>query len=646
MIAGLEQTEVSFLRTLFGDDAAAMQVWTAAGETPVTDPALAAVLCRGLGLTTAELHALTDALDPTFSLSDGVDANGLAALYRLRTVFRLFGWSIADGLRLLACLGADTDPSRAVLMKVDSPEDLIRLCDALDQLAALARWMDSVEISPSTLCAILIPTEAGAVPDLSDTDRAWLDALGTASAPLAIHAETFFEFQDWHGPVFIEAETWLAHLQARGDILHPSGIFRANVTVDQIETVVADMLKTASVDLEHPQNSARREQLVTRLLRLHDNQVQAVLAHIATLSRSLTAAGADPLTRWAQTSPLDLLDILLNDGDDRQRFFWMEGLKRYVSVIEAFGLGDIDLWIAGHRQHWLSATFGANLQPLSLDQLFHLQAFAALQVGAANDATWRGYLAFVNEGQQDADQTDWHIAAVDTLAVLFGTAPEEMTLYLQDILGPEHVPTDIETLETIVRHVRLAEDLAVSADGLLALKAVANAGETADWQAAATAAEAGLAQFNDGSQVPAYRHAFAELKRDALVAAYMKTKVAGDLDLTETIKDRDALYRHLLLDVDVTSAVPTSPIVEAASSLQLYISRALSGLEPEIGFYDRDALQAQWELDQDYRQWEVNQKLALYPQNYIEPELRYVTSPEFDELLQAVSGKSVDTDAV
>ncbi|MEL7043834.1 MAG: neuraminidase-like domain-containing protein, partial [Pseudomonadota bacterium] len=644
-IAGLEQTEVSFLRALFGEEAADLQARTEAGTTPITDPAFAAIISRGLGLTAAELCALTEALDPTFSLSAGVDAKGLAALYRLGTVFRLFGWSVTGGLQLIACLTADTDLSKSLLARVDTPDELAALCDALDQLAALARWMDSAEIPLETLCAILTPTRAEAL-QASDAEQTWLEGLKTACAPLRIQTETFLEFQDWHGSVFIEAETWLAGLQTHGEIIHPSGIFQAGITVDKIETAVTGILEAASVDPEHPQNAARREQLVNRLARLHDNQFQAVLANIATLSRSLTAAGAEPLTRWAQTNPLDLLDILLTEGDDQPRLVCLKEIKRHVTAVEAFGFGDIDLWIVGHRQNWLSATFDTTVQPLDLEQLFHLQAFATLQVGAANDATWRGYLAFVNEGHQDADRTEWHNTATDTLAILLGTTTGDMTLYLENILEPKRIPTDIETLETIARHVRLADDLAISAEDLLALKTAATSEGNVDWQAAANAAEAGLGRFNHGSQIPAYHHAFAELKRDALVAAYMKNKVAGNPDLEGTIKDRDGLYRHLLLDVDVTSAVPTSPIIEATSSLQLYISRALSGLEPGIDFHDRNALQARWQLDQDYRQWEANQKLARYPQNYIEPELRYITSPEFDELLQAVSSKSIDTDAV
>ena len=47
---------------------------------------------------------------------------------------------------------------------------------------------------------------------------------------------------------------------------------------------------------------------------------------------------------------------------------------------------------------------------------------------------------------------------------------------------------------------------------------------------------------------------------------------------------------------------------------------------------------AEWEWRKNYRVWEANRKVFLYPENFIEPELRDNKSPEFkeleDELLQ------------
>ncbi len=126
----------------------------------------------------------------------------------------------------------------------------------------------------------------------------------------------------------------------------------------------------------------------------------------------------------------------------------------------------------------------------------------------------------------------------------------------------------------------------------------------------------------------------------------MQTRVATDPAPTNEVVDRKTLYTYLLLDVNVTSALPTSRIVEATSSLQFFINRALKGLEPGISFKVRAALTAQWQLDKKYRQWEANQKIPLHPQNFIERERRYHTSPEFKDLLQTVSGKDVTHDSV
>ncbi|WP_130407557.1 hypothetical protein [Thalassococcus sp. S3] len=43
----------------------------------------------------------------------------------------------------------------------------------------------------------------------------------------------------------------------------------------------------------------------------------------------------------------------------------------------------------------------------------------------------------------------------------------------------------------------------------------------------------------------------------------------------------------------------------------------------------------------DHRRWDTDKKLMLFPQNYSEPELRQITSPECDVLQQSVSGGDV-----
>ncbi|MCX5934628.1 MAG: neuraminidase-like domain-containing protein, partial [Pseudanabaena sp. LacPavin_0818_WC45_MAG_42_6] len=74
----------------------------------------------------------------------------------------------------------------------------------------------------------------------------------------------------------------------------------------------------------------------------------------------------------------------------------------------------------------------------------------------------------------------------------------------------------------------------------------------------------------------------------------------------------------------------TSRIKQAISSVQLFVQRCLLNLEPRVkpSAIDSD----RWQWTKNYRVWEANCKVFLYPENWIEPELRDNKSPFFKEL--------------
>src|SRR5262249_49189339 len=87
------------------------------------------------------------------------------------------------------------------------------------------------------------------------------------------------------------------------------------------------------------------------------------------------------------------------------------------------------------------------------------------------------------------------------------------------------------------------------------------------------------------------------------------------------LQDARALSDLLLTDVEVDSVLDTSPIVEATSAIQLYFYRYLTNLEPAAAAGDdatrRPKFKQQWRWLQNYRVWEANRKVFLYPESYI-----------------------------
>ena len=75
----------------------------------------------------------------------------------------------------------------------------------------------------------------------------------------------------------------------------------------------------------------------------------------------------------------------------------------------------------------------------------------------------------------------------------------------------------------------------------------------------------------------------------------------------------------------------TSRIRHALSSVQLFIERCLMNLEPRVS-PRAPSTPTQWEWMKRYRVWEANRKVFLFPENWLEPELRDDKSPFFKEI--------------
>lgn len=125
-----------------------------------------------------------------------------------------------------------------------------------------------------------------------------------------------------------------------------------------------------------------------------------------------------------------------------------------------------------------------------------------------------------------------------------------------------------------------------------------------------------------------------ERKRDAL-CDYMTTAIHPEFD------DRAALYRHFLIDVELEGCSQTTLVSAAISSAQLYVHRCRMNLERDrraVGDPDHVHVRPQlvptdeWEWRKNYRVWEANRKVFLWPENYVEPELRDDKTPLFEDL--------------
>lgn len=137
--------------------------------------------------------------------------------------------------------------------------------------------------------------------------------------------------------------------------------------------------------------------------------------------------------------------------------------------------------------------------------------------------------------------------------------------------------------------------------------------------------------------------ALREKQREALVAYVVAHPELADGSTYEGAywKSENDLYAYLLIDVEMQPCMKTSRIKQGISSLQLFMDRVILNLENTNGnsanssnhIYITADKVAQWKTWRKwYRIWEANRKIFLYPENWIEPELRDDKTPFFKEL--------------
>lgn len=128
-------------------------------------------------------------------------------------------------------------------------------------------------------------------------------------------------------------------------------------------------------------------------------------------------------------------------------------------------------------------------------------------------------------------------------------------------------------------------------------------------------------------------------KRDALVN-YL-------LAMSPTMQGTDDLFDYFLVDVEMQPGTPTSRIVLAHGTLQLFVTRCLMALEPNAtaDLADDDGW-SQWSWMSEYQVWVANRKIFLYPENWFAPDLRSTMSPFFSDLINDLQQNQVTDDTV
>jgi hypothetical protein len=203
--------------------------------------------------------------------------------------------------------------------------------------------------------------------------------------------------------------------------------------------------------------------------------------------------------------------------------------------------------------------------------------------------------------------------------------------------------TDLSRMD-VLRRVYDAQELSKAA-GISAATLIASIGNDPD-TSTVRALEAALgARYDRTDLLEVMRGINGELRglrRDALVA-YILHGFERD-PATSHIDTRDKLFEFFLMDVEMDPCMQTSRIRHALSSVQLFIDRCLMNLEPRVAPSSINA--AQWEkFMKRYRVWEAQRKVFLWPENWLEPELRDDKSRFYSDLVSELLQGDITEDA-
>jgi GH18 family chitinase len=112
-----------------------------------------------------------------------------------------------------------------------------------------------------------------------------------------------------------------------------------------------------------------------------------------------------------------------------------------------------------------------------------------------------------------------------------------------------------------------------------------------------------------------------------------------------TATTSDQLYEFFLIDVDMSTCMLTSRIVQASAAVQLFVQRCLMNLEqPAVLASSIDA--TQWEWMQNFRVWQAARQVLLYPEDWMVPALRDDKTPFYQALENALLQNPITPDTV
>lgn len=219
----------------------------------------------------------------------------------------------------------------------------------------------------------------------------------------------------------------------------------------------------------------------------------------------------------------------------------------------------------------------------------------------------------------------------------------------QALLGVA-APTTVVGISRLRRVFSIAETAGLGVGSLQALNAArAMTASDANWAPMTSLADGVLESLRSGTPIDAWpttaqalQAPIDEQRRDVLVAIAMWKLRPTYPDIVSARN----LSEYLLLDVEMAGCAQISPIKEALNAAQLYLQRCRLNLEREAVISTDNLPEVWWEWLLDFRVWQANREIFLYPENWVDPSLRRDRTTLFADLQNALLQGEISPDSV
>ncbi len=357
---------------------------------------------------------------------------------------------------------------------------------------------------------------------------------------------------------------------------------------------------------------------------------------------STTTSGAYAIADFLDLPGKTLADttspISPENGEFAPYFTTYASLAKTALLITSLKLGaeDVKWWQAsGVAAGWLDPTTLPTTPQATAEGRFYrlgrlITACNTRKGVAVSNATFATLFAGTGTSKSEyltrlAAMTQWQPA---TLEVLCGDPTSNADLGELSLAYPKDYEVEV-ALTRLLACERILAQTGIPA-GLTSWTAATLESETADQ--IKQSVKANYPEQEWLTLAKQLRDPLRQAQRDALVSYLLASEPPAGVS---SWLDPDDVFAHFLIDVEMCSCMATSRLVQATATVQLFVQRCFLSLEPKVTVdASADSYWLQWQWMGQYRVWEANREVFLFPENWIDPTRRADASPFFADLQQ------------